>query len=77
MRNSNYESGHQFVVSFENPQMFSPIDIKRFIELDTQFHRNKQEDAEWIRLRRSFARTVGCSDCKAEADETTLIITLF
>ena len=77
MRFSTYESGHQFVVSAENPELFSAEDIKRFIELDNPFYRNKQDSTEWLRLKRSFARTVNCTDCQTEVDGDILTITLY
>lgn len=77
MRISKYPSGHQFEVSSENTQMFSAKDIKRFIELDNLFYRNKQDGAEWFRLKRSFARVVDCTDCSTEVDGDILTITLY
>lgn len=77
MRISKYPSGYQFEVSAENPQIFSANDINRFIELDNQLCRNKQDNAEWLRLKRSFARAVDCADCSTEVDGDILTITLY
>lgn len=76
MRFSKFPEGYKFIVSVEDPQLFSSDDIKRFIELDKIYSRNKQENSEWIRLRRSFAKVVNCADCTTKVEDNTLIITL-
>ena len=62
MRFSKYPSGTILEVSAENPDKFPVKDIERFIQLDTYLYHNKQEEAEYIRIRRSFAKIVGCPD---------------
>lgn len=76
MRSSKFPVGYKFIVSAEDPKLFSSNDIKRFIELDKLVYRNKQENSEWIRLKRSFANIVECADCSTKVEDNTLIIIL-
>lgn len=76
MRFSKFPPGHKFIVSAEDPQLFSSDDIKRFLELDKMYYRNNQDNSEWLRLRRSFAKVVNCPGCTIEVEDNTLIITI-
>lgn len=75
MRFSPYPKGTKFEVSVENPQMFSAEDIKRFLELENTFCRNKQEHAEYIRVRSSLAKSIDCNAVDIVIDGNTLTIT--
>ncbi len=77
MRFSKYPSGTLFEVSVDNSKMFSVEDIKRYLELADRVCLDKQERAEFIRIRRSIAHTVSCPDVKIDVSDGSLIITLF
>ena len=75
MRFSPYPKGTKFEVSVENPQMFAVEDIKRFLELENTFCRNKQEQAEYIRVRNALAKTINCNAVDIDVYGNTLSIT--
>lgn len=75
MRFSQYPKGTKFEVSEENPQMFSGEDIKRFLELKNIFCRNKQEQAEYIRVRNSLAKSINCNAVDIVVNGNNLTIT--
>ena len=75
MRLSAYRKGTIFEVSEENPQMFSVKDIKRFLELENNFCRNKQEQIEYVRVRRSLAKSIDCNAVDIDVKGNILMIT--
>ena len=76
MRFSAYQKGTIFEVSEENPQLFSAKDIKRFLELENNFCRNKQEQTEYIRVRRSLAKSIDCNAVDIDVKGNILMITV-
>lgn len=76
MRFSKYPSGKVFEISVDNPQVFPVEEIKRYVELGNSLWLNKHELSEFIRIRHSLARVVGCPDVRIDVKGDTLVITL-
>ena len=55
--------------------MFSVKDIKRFLELENNFCRNKQEQIEYVRVRRSLAKSIDCNAVDIDVKGNILMIT--